>query len=320
MGQRSQIYIRITDEDNNKILIAKYFQWNYAERMISRARYGIEYIKDTLEYIGQNNVQKRINKIFDINFDMKDVALSQDILEELRSEFWENKSLANDYIFQYQDNNDGKLFIDCNQNSGEIKFCFTDYDMNILSPNKYMEWDIGKKWTSPNFYNDPKLDEDWKKIIPICKDNIKFINENAKLMTDIELKNFIDDDYSQQIGDSEFKKFFQEFVDKKMCYSEYWWFRIEKTNDDGSWSFFKKITGELCMQYNGTTKEISIHSPFKDGFYDGIIQDIYDYYNLPYERNTNNKEPLDTSEIEKNHIKCEEKFSKKDNDIDYDYE
>ena len=45
MGQRSQIYIRIKDEDGNTTLFAKYFQWNFGERMISRARYGIEYIK-----------------------------------------------------------------------------------------------------------------------------------------------------------------------------------------------------------------------------------------------------------------------------------
>ena len=74
MGQRSQIYIRIIDEDNNKILIAKYFQWNFAERMISRARHGIEYIKDSLKYINQDNVQKKIDKIFDVNFDMQIIS------------------------------------------------------------------------------------------------------------------------------------------------------------------------------------------------------------------------------------------------------
>lgn len=58
MGQRSQIYIRYnvnyvygsaTDHpktQNFKGLIARYFQWNYGERMISRARYIIEEIKD----------------------------------------------------------------------------------------------------------------------------------------------------------------------------------------------------------------------------------------------------------------------------------
>ena len=46
MGQRSQIYVRLKDKEGNKYLIAKYFQWNYGERMISRAKYGIEYCKN----------------------------------------------------------------------------------------------------------------------------------------------------------------------------------------------------------------------------------------------------------------------------------
>ena len=41
MGQRSQIYVRY----NKKLVIANYYQWNYGEQMISRARYGIEYIR-----------------------------------------------------------------------------------------------------------------------------------------------------------------------------------------------------------------------------------------------------------------------------------
>ena len=76
-GQRSQIYIRIKDDYNEKpTLIAKYFQWNFAERMISRSRHGIEYIKSSAEYLSSGTVKERISKIFDVNFDMKDIALS----------------------------------------------------------------------------------------------------------------------------------------------------------------------------------------------------------------------------------------------------
>lgn len=286
MGQRSQIYIRITDKDNNKILIAKYFQWNFAERMISRARYGIEYIKDYLEYIDQGNVQKKVNKIFDINFDMKDIVLSQNILDELRDEFWGNKELINDYIFLYQDNNDGKLFIDCNQSSGEIKYCLTDYDLNILSPEQYMKWDALTGW---------------QKESPYCKNNIDYINQNAKMMTSTELEQFIKDDYSKQIGTSNFKKFLKEFVEKSMTYNEFWWFRIEKTDDNGSWNFYSKDKTKLYMQYDNATKILSVEPPFKEDFYEGIIQDVCDFYSLPYEKN---------SSLEQ----------KKDSEIDYDYE
>ena len=77
MGQRSQIYIRIASEyDKTPILYAKYYGWNYGERMISRARHGIEYIKAYLEYKSDKNTQEKINKIFDVNFDMKDVIIT----------------------------------------------------------------------------------------------------------------------------------------------------------------------------------------------------------------------------------------------------
>lgn len=46
MGQRSQIYVRASGQ----LIVANYYQWNYAERMISRARYGIEYIDSVKDY------------------------------------------------------------------------------------------------------------------------------------------------------------------------------------------------------------------------------------------------------------------------------
>ena len=49
MGQRSQIYIRYKTETGYH-LIANYYQWNYGERMISRARYGIEYLDSMRKY------------------------------------------------------------------------------------------------------------------------------------------------------------------------------------------------------------------------------------------------------------------------------
>ena len=81
--------------------------------MISRARHGIEYIKSSAEYLASDTVKERINKIFDVNFDMKDVALSTDILREWveYSSKYYGLDEINDYIFHAQDNNDGKLFI-----------------------------------------------------------------------------------------------------------------------------------------------------------------------------------------------------------------
>lgn len=192
MGQRSQIYIRIKDDYNEKpTLIAKYFQWNFAERMISRARHGIEYIKSSAEYLSSDTVKERINRIFDVNFDMKDIALSTDILKEwveYSSKYYELNEI-NDYIFHAQDNNDGKLFIDVDE-KGNVKYCFTDYDMQILSPEKYMDWDF------ENWQNSEYLD---REDAEICINNMNYILKNAKQMTGAELEEFITYDYSEQI-------------------------------------------------------------------------------------------------------------------------
>lgn len=189
MGQRSQIYIRIKDNYNEyPKLYAKYFQWNYGERMISRARHGIEYIKESAKYVNLDSVQEKINRIFDINFDMKDVALTSDLIKEWIEDFNKDYKL-NEYIFKNAPNNDGALFIDIDEN-GEIKFCFTDYDLNILSPEEYMNWDF-ENWRNSEYLS--------KEDIAICEDNIKFINENAKFMTMEELQEFIECDYSKQI-------------------------------------------------------------------------------------------------------------------------
>ena len=76
MGQRSQIYVRASGQ----LIVANYYQWNYAERMISRARYGIEYIdsvKDYSNWIFLRDVNvEHLRRILDVNFDLKDYQIS----------------------------------------------------------------------------------------------------------------------------------------------------------------------------------------------------------------------------------------------------
>ena len=181
MGQRSQIYIKIKTEGKTH-LIAKYYQWNYGERMISRARYGIEYIKKMRNYL--DYYIEQIAKIIDVNFDMFDIALSRNILDEFKESQNDIKDF-NDYVFKWQDNNDGKLFILVDENT--IKYCFTDYDLKKFNSAKdYMDWDY------ENWENSEYLSEKDKKI---CKKNMEYISKNAELMTDNELKEFINDVY-----------------------------------------------------------------------------------------------------------------------------
>jgi len=188
MGQRSQIYIRFKDDKEQTKLYAKYFQWNYGERMISRARHGIEYIKNNLKYISMGYVQDRINRIFDVNFDIKDIASTTDLIKEWVVDFREYYTNV-EYIFTSTANNDGKLFIDVDA-TGEIKICFTDYDLNILSPKEYMDWDF-ENWQNSEYLS--------KEDAEICKKNIEYINQNVRFMTEDELEEYISFDYSKQI-------------------------------------------------------------------------------------------------------------------------
>ena len=186
MGQRSQIYVRYPLKGGKKGLLANYYQWNYGDRMVSRARYGIEWMLGSLDYLSffytiESNVTK-MSRILDVNFDYKDVQVSDDIIKE-KNEIFPDKDF-NEVVFYWQDNNDGKLFIDITED-GIIKYAFTDGDISrIMDAERYMKWNMTEKW---------KKDEAW--IVKACEDNIKFISANAKLMTGDELDEFIKYDY-----------------------------------------------------------------------------------------------------------------------------
>lgn len=233
MGQRSQIYVRYNKNNTQKGLIANYYGWNYGERMISRARWGIEFIKGYFEYISDPNYRwmrspenkMHVSRIFDVNFDMKDVAISSDIVKELfdcydlsvSSDFVKEelqKALDKEtevhgveartaeqefieYVFTMHHNNDGKLFVDI-QDDG-IKYCFLDCNANtdnIMDAAAYMIWNnIGCKepdWTKSEYIKPEQKEK--------CRQNILAIAKMAILMTKEEAENFINYDY---LGDME---------------------------------------------------------------------------------------------------------------------
>lgn len=190
MGQRSQIYLRYS----GKLIFANYYQWNYGERMISRARWGIEWVK---EFVGEKydfvfrdkRSIEQMRRVFDVNFDMKDVALSCDIVKEWSEQFSDEP--FNDVVFNGQDNNDGQLFIDIPDiRDGKIYYCFRDmHEDTIMDAAQYMKWDS----------------EDWEKSKFIaysqksaCRANIKAISEMASLMTREQLDDFLNGDYEEQ--------------------------------------------------------------------------------------------------------------------------
>lgn len=197
MGQRSQIYVRYPKGEKiskEKGLIANYYGWNYGERMVSRARYVIEHItdyfitKDYNVFCYPDHILK-LSRICDVNFDMADVQISCDIIKEWQEQYPEDN--FNEAVFLGQDNNDGKLFIDIQ--SDVIKYAFTDSDIEkIMTAEEYAIWDYD--------------DADWKKEhlekgfitseeIKAFEENCKAILEKAVLMTEEELKEFLNYKY-----------------------------------------------------------------------------------------------------------------------------
>ena len=192
MGQRSQIYVRY----NKQLVIANYYQWNYGERMISRARYGLDYIKTLLEegfYFYFSKKQKwdheKLRRYFDVNFDMKDIVISSELEKEWKEYATDTK--FNDWVFS-ADNNDGRLFIEItfNKETEEytLKYCFTDCDnKKPLTPKQYLNWDY-PKWKTSEYITD-----DIKKA---TEDNLEYLDKNFTLMTQEELEDYLNTDYT----------------------------------------------------------------------------------------------------------------------------
>lgn len=192
MGQRSQIYLRA----NGKLVFANYYGWNYGERMISRARYGIEWVKYYADrkydwVFSDTNYFTKMRRVFDANFDMHDVAISTDIVQEHAEQFPDED--FNDVVFNEQDNNDGQLYVDIK--GDKIYYCFRDWTRHpdgttsdtIMSASEYMDWDA-EGWENSEYISDEGK--------AACRDNIKAIEEMAELMTLEQLDDFIHGDYS----------------------------------------------------------------------------------------------------------------------------
>lgn len=182
MGQRSQIYVIYKDNQNRDCISATYFQWNYGERMISRARYLMGWLKnresfyaiDSHNLFSLSYVANKIRYIASVNFDYKDVVIGQDLIEEWKDykQGVPNANL-NDYIFN-ADNNDGCLFIDA-RIPQQLRYAFTTYDYKdgVMGPEAYLKWDdVPQKIRNTKF----------------TKRNINWITHNAKLMKKEELE------------------------------------------------------------------------------------------------------------------------------------
>ena len=206
MGQRSQIYIRFNTQDEKKMIVPRYYQWNFGTRMISRARHTLEWLKGNAKHLYDPSTQEKLRRIMDVNFDYKDVVLGQDIIKEWK-ECGEDPEF-NSWIFG-EDNDDGKLLVDvCIKypkkredwlKDFKIKFKYAfltaSDDSAPMDGNGYMQWDTyygddnngEKKWEENEYIRDE---------VRYTKQNIAYISKKAKLMTPDEVEEFMDYDYA----------------------------------------------------------------------------------------------------------------------------
>ena len=112
MGQRSQIYVFT----KNGLQVANYYGWNYGTRMISRARYGLEWCESYIDYAwyfkrSEASDFEKFRRIWDVNFDYQDIVMSSDLIKEAENDtdITDNVEFA-DYVLN-NCNNDGKLFV-----------------------------------------------------------------------------------------------------------------------------------------------------------------------------------------------------------------
>ena len=183
MGQRSQIYVSWQNDKGENILVARYFQWNYAERMVSRARGLIEQLEYSLNFTylwSDEGFKEKISKIAEVNFDMRDIVKSCDIVKEYE-EYVDDKTETTfkGYVFEAQDNNDGQLYIQIVK--GKIKYGFLKYTElgKVMDCEEYMNWDY------PNWKHDLE-----GQLYQTCYENFDYIRKTAKLMTRKEIEAF----------------------------------------------------------------------------------------------------------------------------------
>lgn len=196
MGQRSQIYVRYSEQGMNDFgamtkLVPLYFQWNYAERMISRCRLLIDWLIEHFDY--KEYEYRKIQRVAEFNYDLQDVMESENIIETIKRQIspLNDDDKINNFVglLFNMANNDGKLLIDVvNNEDGKtctIKYAFLDYDNCYLGDaSAYMRWDC-RGWTK----KDGTLD------VATTRKNIKRIKEQATLMTEQEADEFITADY-----------------------------------------------------------------------------------------------------------------------------
>lgn len=200
MGQRSQIYVRYIPYEEKKkrrpkrALVASYFQWNYGERMISRARYTMEWIREHRRFMWPDTIED-MRRIMEINFNYKDIVRSTDVIKEF-IELASPDDALSDWLAT-QDNNDGQFLLDVRGNRFRYAFIGCDFERTreVYDGEAYMNLEYEYAGCR-NWRDVPSL----AGHVGYTERNISRISKMAKLMTPDQVDEFLSYDYEKSMG------------------------------------------------------------------------------------------------------------------------
>lgn len=197
MGQRSQIYVRFTNpETGRKKLVARYFGWNYGERMVSRVRNTIEFIECQINStiykttrMFDEQFEERLVRIMETNFDLKDVQFSGNIIREYEEMYLGEMPFKT--VFIDQDNNDGQAFIDVTleeyPNNIVERFGKSYKDYKVKIRYAFTESTDSEKSLTPYGYLKANLGDNWQQSDNFDEDDITAIRSNIEYLDEFEL-------------------------------------------------------------------------------------------------------------------------------------
>lgn len=206
MGQRSQLYIRCR---NKKTLVAMHLQWNWGEYMINRGYQLLDYIQkeasgdysffrreDGLSYDKEEAINS-LHALIQMNLTVGSYVGGHDLVKEARQ--WGDYTTGETFKIdpERQDNNNGILVIDVLED-GTIKYGFSgggeetgDYDhFNMVTAAEY--FNLGQKQCREEQY---LLKNRCKEMYDKVQEQIKFIDDNFKLLTNEEYKDIFNTSY-----------------------------------------------------------------------------------------------------------------------------
>lgn len=235
MSEPCQIYVRYPYKGTKK-LIARDFGWCYGARLVSRARWIVEWINGTTDgdfrgYLSVRECLEKFLRVIDTNFDMKDVAISGDIVQEWRDEL-DNDDFA-DYVFRSQNSSNGQLFIDL-LDDGSIRYAFwNSEEEKLMDASAYMTWN-NAAWENG--------DESEYDDFNVCRENITALESYATLMTADELRAFIEYPYVLP-DDGDVKQYGLALTYNNAPYSVRWY------DTDAERAKVMVILDDLCIPY-----------------------------------------------------------------------